>query len=179
MFSPSWSQHVFTSISAKAHGEGANMKRYLTWSAKTTTHVDFIPTLTRFRLRLTRAFCALTPGRAYDWSRDDSLAASYCKPLTGPLLSTNADWLTELRLYSPNLTQKDHFGVVLHTQSLALVLKKQTKANNTRTKWQKHTRSKPASKENLNQPSALRTAHMCVWIVVYNCRTQYRTKQSR
>jgi len=30
---------------------------------------------------------------------------------------------------------------------------------------------------NLNRPLSLRTADMCVHIIVYNCRTQYSTEQ--
>jgi len=36
---------------------------------------------------------------------------------------------------------------------------------------------KPKSKENLNQQSSLRTAHMRAYIIVHNCRAQYSTEQ--
>jgi len=39
----------------------------------------------------------------------------------------------------------------------------------------KHTKSKPKSKENLNQQ--LRTANTCVHITVHNCDTQHSTEQ--
>ena len=62
----------------------------------------------------------------------------------------------------------DHFGDVLPSQCLGLVLKKTklnaAKANNTGTKRQNTQKAKPKSKENLNQQSALRTAGMCVRI---------------
>jgi len=41
------------------------------------------------------------------------------------------------------------------------------------------TQNQPKSKENvnLNQPSTLRSAHMCVHITVHNCHTQISTEQ--
>jgi len=39
-------------------------------------------------------------------------------------------------------------------------------------------KSKPKSKQNINQQSTLRTVHMCVRMLhVYNCRTQHSTEQ--
>jgi len=44
---------------------------------------------------------------------------------------------------------------------------------------EKHTKSKPKSKENLNlkQQSAVRTVHTCMHITMHNCHTQYNRQQ--
>ena len=53
-----------------------------------------------------------------------------------------------------------------------------TKTNNTGTRWHTNRKSKNISKENLNQQSTLRTAHMCVRITVHNCRKLHNTAQN-
>jgi len=59
-----------------------------------------------------------------------------------------------------------------------------TKASNTGIKWSKLTQktqmlnlNKQKRNPSLNQHENLRTVHMCVHIIVHNCRTQYSTEQ--
>ena len=80
----------------------------------------------------------------------------------------------------PHSKQNRSFRDVLSGQALGLVLKKLNLTQEKQTtqeqkKWQKHTTSKPISKENLNKQSILRT----VYVNAYHCAQQSYTVQHR
>jgi len=87
----------------------------------------------------------------------------------------------ELRFLSATRHNTGHFGYVLPSTSLGLILKKlnPTQQNHT-TQGQngkKHPNSKPKSKENLNQQSSIRTVYVCAYHCAQLLYTIHSTEQ--
>jgi len=84
--------------------------------------------------------------------------------------------LNQVKVLFPPRHNIGHFGDVLQSQSLGLVLKKLNLTQHKQTTQQNGKNTQKANL-NLNQQSTLQTAYTRVHIIVHNCQTQHSTEQ--
>jgi len=92
------------------------------------------------------------------------------------LSQVQIDWVKVLR---PTLHKTGHFGDVIPSQSLGAVLKKLNLRQQKQTTQEENSLRFTKNKLKPKTTLILRTAHMCLHIVVYNCRTQHNTTTHR
>jgi len=86
-------------------------------------------------------------------------------------------YLKWVKVLHPIRLKIGHFRDILPSQSLGFVQKKLNQTQQKQTTQEQNGKNIQKTNLNLNQWSTLRTVHVCMQIIVHNCRTQYHTEQ--